>query len=60
VYRWSEQAVSGVMTCSALKHLYRHILKHGMCDINTDTASAATNHWSYTSGMLRMNNIALL
>lgn len=43
ICQWAEQGVSGIVACSALKHLYRHILKQGMQDINTDVLSATRN-----------------
>ena len=52
IFRWTEQDVSGgIVTCSALKHSYRQILKHGMCCTDANSCSVTTGHCSHTMSM---------
>jgi len=52
--------VSGIVACSALKHLYRHILKQGMQDINTDVLSATRNDCATATSMLHKHSVVIL
>ena len=51
--------MSGVVACSALKHLYRHILKQGICDSDTHNPSATTNECAPAKSMLYKHNVIM-
>jgi len=51
--------VSGVVACSALKHLYRHILKQGIRDTDTHNPSVTTNDRAPAKSMLHKHNVIM-
>lgn len=51
--------MSGVVACSALKHLYRHILKQGICDSDTHNPSVTTNDRAPAKSMLHKHNVIM-